>query len=122
MPAEAHPAPFQPVKAEPGAGVAVSVTDDPGVNEPIQLGPQSMPAGDEDTVPDPDPSLATVSVNEVSVTVIVKTSESESPPSSVTVTVTMLVPASVKPGVPVICAVPLPLSTRVAQPGKPLSE
>ncbi len=81
-----------------------------------------MPAGEEVTVPAPEPSLATASAKDVSVTVIVKTSESVNPPSSATVTVTVLTPASAKPGVPVICAVPSPLSIRVAQPGRPVCE
>ena len=48
--------PLQPVKVEPPAGVAVSVTRVPE----LKLAPQEMPAGLLETVPEPVPDLATV--------------------------------------------------------------
>jgi hypothetical protein len=53
-------APFQRVKLEPGAGVAVSVTFVPWASVATQVAPQSMPAGLLVTVPLPVPALATV--------------------------------------------------------------
>src|SRR5262245_32582430 len=54
-------APDQPLKEEPVAGVAVSVTGPP-LREAEQVEPQSIPAGLEVTEPEPLPALATVSV------------------------------------------------------------
>ena len=48
-------APDQPAKAEPAAGVALSVTAAPEANVPLQLEPQLMAEGDEETVPPPEP-------------------------------------------------------------------
>lgn len=53
--------PPQPVKNEPFAGLAVSVTCVPLAKFTEQAAPQSIPAGDEVTVPDPAPDLVTVS-------------------------------------------------------------
>ena len=44
---------LQPEKVEPVDGVAVKVTETPELNEALQVVPQLMPAGDEDTVPVP---------------------------------------------------------------------
>src|SRR5206468_2872653 len=52
--------PLQPVKTEPAAGVAVSVTTVPLTKVAVQVGPQSMAAGVLDTVPAPAPGLETV--------------------------------------------------------------
>src|SRR5437868_5271903 len=51
--------PVQPVKAEPAAGVAVSVTRLPDGKEALQVAPHVRPAGEEVTVPDPVPALLT---------------------------------------------------------------
>src|SRR5262245_41841963 len=58
-PAPAHPAPDQPVKSEPTAGVAVSVSAVPFANCREHDPPQVIPAGDEITVPEPVPALVT---------------------------------------------------------------
>jgi hypothetical protein len=64
-----QPVPVQPAKVEPVAGVAVSVTSVPLLNEAEQVVPQLMPAGLLVTVPFPVPLLVvvfttlTVSVN-----------------------------------------------------------
>ena len=50
----------QPVNVEPEAGVAVSVSLRPWSNAAVQVAPQSIPAGDEVTVPLPVPSFVTV--------------------------------------------------------------
>ena len=55
-------APLQPVKLEPAAGVAVSVTVVPLAKSVAQVAPQAMPAGELATEPFPVPALATVSV------------------------------------------------------------
>ena len=56
-------APLQPVKVEPVAGVAVSVTAVVYPKVPLQVLPQLMPAGVLATVPVPVPAGLTVSVN-----------------------------------------------------------
>src|SRR6266403_1714391 len=61
VPVPEQPPPLQPVKVEPAAGVAVSVTAVPLVNEKAQVAPQEMPAGALVTVPLPAPVLLTVS-------------------------------------------------------------
>ncbi len=53
-------APLQPAKVEPPFGVAVRATSVPLLNEAVQVGPQSIPAGEEITVPPPVPLLETV--------------------------------------------------------------
>jgi hypothetical protein len=57
-----QPVPDQPENIEPAAGVAVSVTKVPLLNEAEQVLPQLMPAGPLVTVPVPEPALATESV------------------------------------------------------------
>jgi hypothetical protein len=53
-------APLQPVKVEPVAAAAVSVTLVPETTVALQVVPQLMPAGLEVTVPLPVPALVTV--------------------------------------------------------------
>src|SRR5688500_13578062 len=52
-----QPPPLQPVKTEPDAAVAVRSTGVPAGNSALQVAPQSMPVGDETTVPVPLPGL-----------------------------------------------------------------
>ena len=54
-------APLQPVKLEPAAAAAVSVTFVPSVKAAWQVAPQAMPAGLLVTVPEPAPARVTVS-------------------------------------------------------------
>src|SRR5437867_1143788 len=63
VPVPKQPPPLQPVKVEPVAGVAVSVTKVPLSNEAEQVTPQSIPGGLEVTVPLPEPSRVTERVN-----------------------------------------------------------
>src|SRR5213076_214342 len=71
--------PLQPVKVEPAAGVAVSVTAVPLVKLAEQVAPQLMPAGELVTVPLPVPTSLTVSAKvgrlKVAVTVVAVGSE-----------------------------------------------
>src|SRR5262245_23485840 len=62
-PVPAQPPPLHPVKAEPVAGVAVSVTTVPLSKGAEQVLPQLIPAGFEVTVPLPEPSRVTERVN-----------------------------------------------------------
>jgi hypothetical protein len=55
-----QPPPLHPAKVEPGAGVAWSETSDVAGKFSVQSAPQSMPAGDETTVPLPVPPRVTV--------------------------------------------------------------
>src|SRR2546422_3800271 len=57
-----QPPPLQPLKVEPAAGAAVSVTAVPLAKLAAQVAPQVMPAGLLVTVPAPVPALETVSV------------------------------------------------------------
>ena len=57
VPVPAHPPPVQPVKVDPAAGVAVSVTGVPLAYATAQIEPQFMPAGLLETVPLPVPAL-----------------------------------------------------------------
>ncbi|NKE67416.1 hypothetical protein RAMLITH_16455 [Ramlibacter sp. RBP-2] len=54
-------APPQPVKTEPGAGVADRVTAVPAANGAVQVAPQLMPRGAESTLPWPVPARFTAS-------------------------------------------------------------
>src|SRR6267142_1996575 len=61
VPVPVQPPPLQPVKVDPAAGVAVSVTAVPLANAAEQVAPQEMPTGALETVPVPAPVLLTVS-------------------------------------------------------------
>jgi len=69
-----QPPPLQPLKVEPAAGAAVSVTAVPLGKLAEQVAPQVMPAGELVTVPLPVPALLTVRVKvcgvKVAVTVV----------------------------------------------------
>ena len=54
-------APLQPVKVEPAAGVAVSVTVAPSAKDALQVAPQLIPEGLLVTVPEPLPAFKTAS-------------------------------------------------------------
>jgi hypothetical protein len=56
-----HPAPVHPVKIDPVAGVAPSVTSVSYSKLAEQVGPQSTPAGVDVTVPAPLPAFVTAS-------------------------------------------------------------
>jgi len=64
VPVPAQPPPLQPLKMEPAAGAAVSVTELPVANAAEQVAPQETPAGALVTVPLPAPALLTVSVKD----------------------------------------------------------
>src|SRR5438093_4715313 len=64
VPVPAQPPPLQPLKVEPAAGAAVSVTEVPLANAAEQVAPQETPAGALVTVPLPAPALLTVSVKD----------------------------------------------------------
>src|SRR2546427_6989810 len=74
VPVPEQPPPLQPVKVEPAAGVAVSVTAVPLEKLAEQVAPQLIPAGELVTVPLPVPALLTVSAKlgrlKVAVTVV----------------------------------------------------
>src|SRR5439155_10551183 len=73
VPMPEQPPPLQPVKMEPAAGAAVSVTAVPLAKLAAQVAPQVMPAGLLVTVPAPAPALETVSTRagvKVAVTVV----------------------------------------------------
>src|SRR6266704_3302625 len=61
VPVPEQPPPLQPLKVEPAAGLAVSVTAVPLVKLAEQVAPQVIPAGELVTVPLPVPALLTVS-------------------------------------------------------------
>ena len=61
MAVSAQPPPLQPAKAEPAAGVAVSVTAVPLLKPCEQVAPQARPTGALLTVPVPVPDLVTLS-------------------------------------------------------------
>ena len=79
VPVPLQPPPFQPVKVEPAAGVAVRVTAVPVVNAAEHVVPQEIPAGLLVTVPLPAPDWETVSVEVVETPVPLTTRESVSP-------------------------------------------
>src|SRR2546425_9172132 len=74
VPVPLHPPPLQPVKVEPAASAAVSVTAVPLVKLAEQVAPQVIPAGALVTVPLPVPAGVTVRANvcrvKVAVTVV----------------------------------------------------
>jgi hypothetical protein len=59
LPVPVQPPPDQPRKREPGAGVAVSVSEVPASSDVEQDDPQSIPAGVLDTDPEPVPATET---------------------------------------------------------------
>ena len=67
VPVPGHPASLQPTKVEPIDGVAVRISMAPGATEATQVPPQSMPAGEEVTVP--VPTLPTVRLTSATPTV-----------------------------------------------------
>src|SRR5207244_4111949 len=73
-PVPEHPPPLQPLKVEPAAGVAVSVTAVPLAKLAVHVAPQVIPTGELVTVPLPVPALLTVSAKlgrpKVAVTVV----------------------------------------------------
>src|SRR5439155_607302 len=71
VPVPEHPPPLQPVKVEPTAGAAVSVTAVPLAKLAVHVAPQVIPAGALVTVPLPVPAGVTVSVKVCSVKVAV---------------------------------------------------
>src|SRR5437879_379890 len=79
VPVPVQPPPLQPVKVEPAAGAAVSVTTVPVVNEAEHVAPQEIPAGLLVTVPLPAPAMDTVSVEPVPMPRPVTSRDSASP-------------------------------------------
>ncbi len=85
-----HPDPVQPVNVEPAAGAAVNVTADPSTKLSEQSEPQSIPAGDEVTVPPPAPDFETVKsklADAVGVTALLASEGGDVPCGFVAVTV-----------------------------------
>src|SRR5205814_1699813 len=70
-PVPAQPPPLQPLKVEPAAGAAVSVTAVPLAKLAVHVAPQVIPAGELLTVPLPVPAGVTVRVKVCSVKVAV---------------------------------------------------
>src|SRR5258705_3804322 len=64
VPVPEQPPPLQPVKVDPAAGVAVSVTTVPVVKAIEQVGSQAIPAGALVTAPLPVPALVTESAKD----------------------------------------------------------
>lgn len=52
-------APDHPVKTDPDAAVAVRTTDVPKAYDALQVAPQEIPDGEEETVPEPEPAFVT---------------------------------------------------------------
>jgi hypothetical protein len=57
----AQPSPDHPANVDPAGAVAVSVTAVPSSKRALHVAPQSMPDGDDVTVPVPPPALVTAS-------------------------------------------------------------
>jgi hypothetical protein len=62
VPVPEQPPPDQSVNVEPAAGVAVSVTTVPSLNDAEQLEPQSIPEGELVTDPEPVPDVEIASL------------------------------------------------------------
>jgi len=88
-PVPVHPPPLQPLKIEPAAGAAVSVTAVPLGKLAAQVAPQVMPVGELVMVPLPVPVLETVRVKVCGVKVAVTVVAAE--------TVTVQAPVPVQP-------------------------
>jgi hypothetical protein len=110
LPVPEQPPPLQPVKVDPAAGVAVSVTAAPLVNDAEQVVPHEMPAGLLVTVPVPVPARETVSV-EVVPTPVPDTSRESVSPSAANVTFALACAAVV--GVKRTVTVWVPVPTKV---------
>jgi len=79
VPVPVHPPPVQPVKVDPAAGVAVSVTGVPLKYAAEQIEPQFMPARLLETVPLPVPAFEIVSIGPIGTPVPVTNRDVESP-------------------------------------------
>src|SRR5947199_7739100 len=127
-PGPEQPPPVQPLKVEPPAGAAVSVTAVPLAKLAAQVAPQVMPAGLLVTVPAPVPALETVSVKvcRVKVAVTVVAPESVTVQGPVPAQPPPLQPPKVEPaaGAAVsVTAVPLvKLAAQVAPQSMPAGE
>lgn len=64
--------PIHPVNVEPASAVAVRVTGVFRLNTPVQVPPQEIPAGEDDTVPEPVPDLTTVNAGWVALKLAVQ--------------------------------------------------
>jgi len=91
VPVPEQPPPLQPLKVEPAAGVAVSVTTVPLAKPAEQVALQLIPAGLLVTVPVPVPAGVTVSTR-AGVKVTVKVAVAVLPTAFLAVTVSTFVP------------------------------
>src|SRR2546427_6329498 len=119
-PGPEQPPPLQPLKVEPAAGAAVSVTAVPLAKLAAQVAPQVMPAGLLVTVPAPVPALETVSVKVCRVKVAVTVVAAE----SVTVQVPVpeqppLQPVKIEPAAGAAVSVTAGPPAELAAPGAP---
>ncbi len=104
-------APLQPVKVEPAAGAAVSVTAVPLVNDAEQVAPHVMPAGLLVIVPLPAPEVETVKVEVVDAPVPLTRRETVSPSA---VKLTLVLATAVLVGVKrTVTVAGVPVPTRV---------
>jgi len=112
VPVPEQPPPLQAVKVDPAAGVAVSVTIVPFVNDAEHVAPQEMPAGLLVTVPLPVPALEAVNVDVVDTPVPVTRRDTVSP-SEVKLRFVLATPLAVGVNLTVTVAVaPLPTSVK----------
>src|SRR3989442_1401668 len=116
VPVPEQPPRVQPVKVEPAAGVAVSVTAVPLVKLAEQVAPQVMPAGELVTVPLPVPAGVTVRAKVCTVNVAVTVVAAES------VTVQIPVPEQPPPLQPVKVEPAAGVAGGVTFPGAPLGK
>ena len=127
-PVPEHPPPLQPLKVEPAAGVAVSVTAVPLGKLAEQVAPQVIPTGELVTVPLPVPALLTVSakVGRLKVAVTVVAAETVTVQAPVPEHPPPLQPVKVEPAAAVavrVTAVPLvKLAEQVAPQVMPAGE
>jgi len=105
------PPPLQPVKVDPAAGAAVSVTIVPFANDAEHVAPQEMAAGLLVTVPLPAPAFETVNVDVVDTPVPVTSRDTVSP-SAVMLRFVLATPLEVGVNLTVTVAV-APLPARV---------
>src|SRR5207249_698877 len=106
-PVPVHPPPLQPLKVEPAAGVAVSVTAVPLGKLAEQVAPQVIPTGELVTVPLPVPALLTVSaeVGRLKVAVTVVAAETVTVQAPVPEQPPPLQPVKVEPAAGVVVSV-----------------